>query len=397
MAAADTPRERLQERLRAELASAGGSSGAYVYDLEASRRRLLYSNDGDVARQLASNSKLFVSATFLNRFGGDGRLETAIYERGRRTGGRERTLKGSLVLLGDGDPALARPSFARQKGYPLTRVDRLARAVKNAGIRRVKGNVRADASIFDGRRDVPTPSVTPSPDDLATLSGLSFDAGYQGGHYASNPERNAGEALVKALRKRGVKVSGTVKVGNASGLAGETPLGVARSPTAAALIRQTNVPSDNFYAEMLTKRIGASPGKRGSTGRGTNRIEEFTRDVGSGVSLVNGSGLSRTNVSSPRNVVRLLEAMRGEGFKQPFFDSLAVAGRSGTLSDRMRGTAAAGRCRGKTGTLIGTSALSGYCRTHNKLIGFSILMENVSVDAARNAQDDMVVAIAKFR
>ena len=44
-----------------------------------------------------------------------------------------------------------------------------------------------------------------------------------------------------------------------------------------------------------------------------------------------------------------------------FESSLPVAGREGTVADRMRGTAAEGNCATKTGTLDGVSALSGYC------------------------------------
>ena len=60
-------------------------------------------------------------------------------------------------------------------------------------------------------------------------------------------------------------------------------------------------------------------------------------------------------------MVELLAGMDGARLADPLRDSLAVAGRSGTLSERMRGTAAQGRCRAKTGTLIGVSNLAGYC------------------------------------
>ncbi len=91
--------------------SVGGSSGAYVYDVDANSDRVLFSDSSGSARILASNTKLFTTAAYLDRFGPDRRLETRIYERGKRTGGRERTLKGSIVLVGDGDPALAEASY----------------------------------------------------------------------------------------------------------------------------------------------------------------------------------------------------------------------------------------------------------------------------------------------
>jgi D-alanyl-D-alanine carboxypeptidase/D-alanyl-D-alanine-endopeptidase (penicillin-binding protein 4) len=84
---------------------------------------------------------------------------------------------------------------------------------------------------------------------------------------------------------------------------------------------------------------------------------------------------------------------------QSFYDSLPIAGRDGTLDDRMRGGAAGGRCRGKTGTLTGVSALSGYCRTRGgRTVVFSILMNGVGdTYGARAVQDRMANTIARWK
>jgi D-alanyl-D-alanine carboxypeptidase/D-alanyl-D-alanine-endopeptidase (penicillin-binding protein 4) len=73
-----------------------------------------------------------------------------------------------------------------------------------------------------------------------------------------------------------------------------------------------------------------------------------------------------------------------------------VAGREGTVRGRMRGTAAEGRCRAKTGTLTGVSALSGYCDMSGRTLVFSILMNGVDVTAARSLQDRIVATIARY-
>jgi D-alanyl-D-alanine carboxypeptidase/D-alanyl-D-alanine-endopeptidase (penicillin-binding protein 4) len=113
--------------------------------------------------------------------------------------------------------------------------------------------------------------------------------------------------------------------------------------------------------------------------------------------VVDGSGLSRANLASPRQIARLLSAMERTGAGEIFYSSLAVAGRSGTLAYRMRGTVAAGRCRAKTGTLIGVSALSGYCEAvGGRQLAFSILMNRVSVSGARALQNSMAVSIARY-
>jgi D-alanyl-D-alanine carboxypeptidase/D-alanyl-D-alanine-endopeptidase (penicillin-binding protein 4) len=63
----------------------------------------------------------------------------------------------------------------------------------------------------------------------------------------------------------------------------------------------------------------------------------------------------------------------------------------------MNGTAAEGRCRAKTGTLIGVSTLSGYCRAGHGLVAFSILMNSVDIATAQRAQDKMAALIARYR
>jgi D-alanyl-D-alanine carboxypeptidase/D-alanyl-D-alanine-endopeptidase (penicillin-binding protein 4) len=77
--------------------------------------------------------------------------------------------------------------------------------------------------------------------------------------------------------------------------------------------------------------------------------------------------------------------------------SLPVAGRSGTLSSRMRGTAAAGNCRAKTGTLRSVSALAGFCTARDGArLGFAILMNRVNPAGARRLQDRMAAALARL-
>jgi D-alanyl-D-alanine carboxypeptidase/D-alanyl-D-alanine-endopeptidase (penicillin-binding protein 4) len=76
---------------------------------------------------------------------------------------------------------------------------------------------------------------------------------------------------------------------------------------------------------------------------------------------------------------------------------LAVAGRTGTLETRMRHTAAAGRCEGKTGSLIGVSNLAGYCQSADgHLLAFAIFDDGISVETARTYQDHMAATIANY-
>ncbi len=389
-------RAGLKRELRQAFSGVSGGKGAYVSDAGSPRRPLLFSRSARTARLIASNTKLFTTAAFLDRFGADGRLTTTVWERGRRMGPGAGGLDGDLILAGDGDPALAKPAFADRNGLPLTSVRPLARAVAAAGIERIRGDVLADDEVFDRRRSVPQPGITGGP-FLSTLSGLSFDSGFEGGRYATDPALNAARELIRQLRRQGVAVRGKARLGSVTRRAER--LGAVKSPTVSRLIRETNTPSDNFWAETLLKRLAATPSRRGTTESGARKAERFARTLGTGVRMVNGSGLSRTNKASPRQVAKLLIRLikGGRDRAQAFRDSLAIAGRSGTLATRMRGTAAAGRCQAKTGTLDGISVLSGYCSAGAGPVVYSILMNGVNIDSARRAQDKMVAAIARYK
>lgn len=389
-------RSQLRARLSDAMRSAGGASGAYVYDVDAGDSRLLYSNDGRDKRIPASNQKLFTTAALLDRYGADGRLETVVHARGQ-TGPSGHALDGDLILVGAGDPAFGTASFASNHGLPSTPVSDLARDVRRAGIRRVNGDVRADDTVFDRRRGVGATGGRPNA-DLSPLSGLSFNSGYQGGRYARKPELVAARELKTALRKRGVKVTGGVgRTDTPRSILEQEPVGLVRSPPVERLIAATNKPSNNFFAEMLLKRLGAKVGRKGTTSRGAGKAERFASRVATGDKAVDGSGLGRSNRASPRQVAQLLIAMSAQPAAKAFRLSLPMAGREGTLAARMRGTAAEGRCRAKTGTVTGVSALSGYCRAGSGTVAFAILMNSVDIYAARRAQDRMAAAIARYR
>jgi serine-type D-Ala-D-Ala carboxypeptidase/endopeptidase (penicillin-binding protein 4) len=261
----------------------------------------------------------------------------------------------------------------------------------------VTGDIRADDTIFDRRRGVPTTGVDAS-GELCSLSGVSFDSGFIHGHCAKSPELVAARALKRKLRRLGVRVKGgTGRADLRRRALRRRPLAQVDSPRIQALLAATNRPSNNFFAEMLVKRLAARPGHRGTTRRGARKAERFARGLGTGVRMENGSGLSRSDRASPRQMGRLLAGMSRRSGGRAYRHSLPLAGRQGTVAHRMNGTAADGRCRAKTGTLIGVSALSGYCRAGLGLVAFSILMNSVDIYAARSAQDKMASLIARYR
>lgn len=386
----------LCEGLRSRLVrGGGGASGLFVVDADSGKA--ICARAAKRPRALASNTKLFTTSTALSRFGPSYRIATkllgdgAVDERG--------VLRGSLYLQGGGDPALGSPAFYdRFLGGIGTNLFSLKRQLRAAGVRAVTGSLYADDTVFDRLRGVADSGYATSP-YVGPLSGLSFNAGYRNSRahgFASDPARLAAAKLARALRHAGIVIRGTPA--RRAAPAGAATLATVSSPSMTRLVETTDVYSHNFFAEMLLKLVGAHFGGAGSTRAGARVVERFARAHGSGVHAVDGSGLTRSNRASPLQVVRLLLAMRNGPVGEQFIQDLALTGRTGTVASRTRGTAAAGRCRTKTGTLTGVSNLSGYCFNRDgKVMAFSILMGSVrSLSLAHREQDRIAAAIASY-
>jgi D-alanyl-D-alanine carboxypeptidase/D-alanyl-D-alanine-endopeptidase (penicillin-binding protein 4) len=397
-ATSSVSRSSMCAALRSRLVRGGRASGVYVIDASSGRGKTVCARRGRTRRIPASNMKLFTTATALARFGPDARLETSIYSSGQvDTSG---VLHGNLYLVGGGDPALSDPDFARRFiGGLGTNIFDLTAKVEAAGIDRVTGQLLADDTIFDRLRGVADSGFATSP-YIGPLSGLDFDSGYADSsarHFASDPAIAAAKSLAGNLRSAGVQVPSNVAL-RALPPMGTEKIGEISSPQMKALTNETDVNSNNFFAEMLLKDLGARFGSGGTTAAGTVVVRKFVRGLGTGVRQVDGSGLTATNRVTPAQVARLLVAMRNTPAGNDFVNSLPVAGREGTVADRMRGTAAAGRCHTKTGTLTGVSALSGYCFNRDgKVMAFSILMNRVTnLSQAHLQQDRMAALIARY-
>jgi D-alanyl-D-alanine carboxypeptidase/D-alanyl-D-alanine-endopeptidase (penicillin-binding protein 4) len=341
-------------------------------------------------RPLASNMKLFTTSTALARLGPESRIATTLETDG--TVDSHGVLHGSLYLVGGGDPALGVPAFYnRFLGGLGTDLLLLKRQVREAGISAVTGRLYADDSIFDRLRGVADSGYATSP-EIGPLSGLDFDSGYgsaAGGSFAADPALTAATTLAQSLRNAGVRVSTGVALGTAPPSSAE--VAKVESPTLTEIVNTTDVYSDNHFAEMLIKLIGARLGGAGTTAAGAKVVEQFAGAHDSGVHAVDGSGLTRSNRASPTQVVGLLKSMRGTAAGEDLIQDLALAGHEGTVAERMRGTAAYGRCRTKTGTLTGVSNLSGYCFNRDgKVMIFSILMGSVRDLSLAHLEQDLI-------
>lgn len=383
------------DRMRAWLQQGGGSaSGLLVVDAES--EQVLCARAPGRQRALASNMKLFTTATALSKLGPEYRIPTKVFRDGPIDA--RGVLHGSLYLQGGGDPALGTPSFYNGYFGGLgTNIFALTPQIEAAGIKSISGRLYADDTIFDRRRGVADSGYATSP-YIGPLSGLAFNSGFSGstGVFSSDPAKLAATKLARSLRSAGVRVPPQIALS-------PTPpdaerVAMLRSPTLDRIANLTNVYSNNYFAETLIKLLGARFGGAGTTAAGANVVEAFSRSHGSVVHAVDGSGLTRSNRASPREVVDLLLGMQEDAAGEEFIQDLAVTGQEGTVADRTEGTAAYGRCRTKTGTISGVSNLSGYCFNRSgRVIAFSILMASVgNLSLAHLNQDRIAAAVAGY-
>lgn len=370
---------RAQRTLRSvlvqRLGQAGGRSGAYVVDLTTGQS--LFAASPDVPRLPASVQKLYTTSTALLRFGPIATLTTSLL--GQGTIDPFGSWNGTLYLRGAGDPTFGSAGFDQYNYGTGATIQRLvSNLLAQAGVKTVGGRVLGDESYFDSLRGTPPTGFRYSYWVEGSLSALVFNRGVlnQGYSFTAHPAAYAAGQLVAALRAAHVKVPNSVSIG-----AGRTPptaqlLASVRSPTMARLIALTNTPSDNFFAETLLKDLGARFGTGGSTAAGAAVVRSVLASVfGITPTFNDGSGLSRGDFTSPRQVVTLLARMATNPF---FVNSLAVAGETGTLRHEMQGTVAQGRCRGKTGTLSDVAALAGYCQAlDGHTLAFAFLMNSL--------------------
>jgi D-alanyl-D-alanine carboxypeptidase/D-alanyl-D-alanine-endopeptidase (penicillin-binding protein 4) len=382
----------LTRSLNAGMRDAGAFSGAEVRDL--STGTTLYAHAVNVARIPASVEKLYTTTTALQRLGPAARLATAVLGTGGQSGS---TWRGALYLRGGGDPTFGSAAFDHRAYGTGATVQGLVRGLRADGIRTVTGPVVADASLFDSDEGTPATNNRPSIWVEGALSALAFNrdwADSTGEVYWANPPLQAGKDLQAALLAGGITVRDrTVRTGVTP--AGARTLATVRSPTMATLIALTNTPSDNFFAEMLLKAIGARVGSGGTTAAGAAVVRAtIAGRFGLHPHLIDGSGLAYRDHTSPAQIVSLLSQMSGS---LPFRESLATVGETGTLVDENRGTYAQGRCTGKTGTLSDVSNVVGYCRAADgHLLAYAFLMNRVNPDAAHPIQDRMQVAVARY-
>jgi len=444
------PIQEAVAQLAADVLRWGGTVGVHVVDLRSGETIAALGEHR--AFNPASNAKLVTAAAALRLLGGQHRFLTGLYGR------LDTHTVDELVLRGDGDPSLKTadlwalaaelrasgvrrvraiavdqsffddrfvpPAFEQQPGEwapfraPVASVSLnentvlfTVRAGQASSAATVEvdppGFVELSGSVATTRKDDPEKvqiTVEPRGARLLGRLGGSLPEGARMLRVArrvDDPRLLAGYALRAVLKQVGVEMEGEVRAGGAGQKA---LLAAHRSTSLGEMLAALGKDSDNFYAEMLFKSIGAkASGRPASADAAAEAVRKALEELGAfeaGVVVKNGSGLFDADRTTPAATTSLLRAMQRDAFAGPeYVSQLSIGGTDGTLRHRFREWGDNRAIRAKTGTLDAVAALSGYVLppAGRDGVAFSVLVNGIpgQVNAARGAMDRVVDAVAR--
>ncbi|MGH2867828.1 MAG: D-alanyl-D-alanine carboxypeptidase/D-alanyl-D-alanine-endopeptidase [Solirubrobacteraceae bacterium] len=389
------PRTPAQLHVGAVLAkaldAAGPQSGALVYDLDT--HQAVFARRAMARRPPASVEKIFTTVALMRVLGPNARLHTSVLGTGHLTGG---VWHGDLYLRGGGDPTFGDAGFNRvwEQGYGST-ANQLVADLARSGIRRVTGSLYADESLFDVHRGGLLTKLAPdTPDFGGQLSALDYNHG--SALRRLSPARFAAKEFVLTMRSSGI----TIRAGSHTAT---TPpqahmLATVDSPPLSVMARLMDVPSDDLFAELFTKQLGVLFGGGGTIADGAKVIGgTISAAFGLHPTIVDGSGLSRNDQSSPAEIVDLLRDVWHTPVGGQLAAALPTVGKEGTVQNIGLKTAARGRCIAKTGTLDYVTNLAGYCHTKTgRRLAFALFVDGPPNYAAIVLESRMIGAIGAY-
>lgn len=344
--------------------------GMMVYDLTADS--VLYKVNERQALRPASTMKVVTAVAALDRLGGSHQFLTKLYYTGEV---QDSTLYGDLYCVGGFDPAFNSDDMRA-----------FVESVQQMGVDTIRGRIVADRTMKDGDLfgegwcwDDDNPKISP-------LS-LGRDIDFL-------------ERFVKELSNEGIVLDIRLSEGS---LPSEARILCSRFHTMDQILQRMMKMSDNFYAEAMFYQIASSTGRRPAKAKdAASVIKQLIQKVGNGKNpyrIADGSGLSLYNYVTPELETRLLRyAYLNKNIYEHLLPSLPIAGWDGTLKTRMKGTAAEGNVKAKTGTVTGVSALAGYCTAANgHQLCFSMINQGImNSETGRNFQDRVCNALCEL-
>ncbi|HEY6500352.1 MAG TPA: D-alanyl-D-alanine carboxypeptidase/D-alanyl-D-alanine-endopeptidase [Streptosporangiaceae bacterium] len=329
----------------------------------------------------------------------------------------------SIVLVGGGDPTLT-AGAAPISDYPQPAslqelAATTARALKAA--HRTQVELDYDTSLYTGPGLAPGwPESYVTTGDVTDITALEVDQGRvttsDTPEDADDPTNFRARAIEPALEaatsfagflaRDGITVSGEPSTGAAAH--GATVLGSVSSPAVSAMVEQMLLESNNVIAENLARHVALATGHPASfAGGATAETAALARlGVGSGLQLVDGSGLSPQDQIAPAALVRLLVLASSpqHASLRTAITGLPVAGFAGTLSEGQSvfggiSGPARGVVRAKTGNLSTVAALAGLVYDRNgRVLVFAFNAASVpgagELDSAADTLNDAASALA---
>lgn len=356
----------------------------------------------------ASTAKMITAAAALVKLGPEYRYQTRLLAPNRPDANG--VLHGDLVLVGSGDPVLASPMFQEARpDRPVTPLSTLADAVQGAGIRHVTGGIIGDSSVFGYEPTAPGwKSGHFAEGSAVRVSGLTVNGGrslWRGlfgieSAPIGDPSREAADVLQALLGQRGITF-GKRGASSTVPMPAREHIGQVTSPPLWQILQYMVQTSDNQIADGVFRTLGAVTGNPTWQGS-TDEVHRSLQRIGvnpTGLALTDGSGLSRQNRVTPAMLTQVDAEMTKSANGRVWLDLMAVVGHSGTLRNRLVGTPAQYRVRGKTGTLDDVRALSGVvlsdagARYRFAVIGNGL--DESGIITVRQLQDDLARVLAE--
>lgn len=366
-------------------------SGVLVVD--PGTEQTLFDKQASRALIPASTVKILTAAAALEALGPNARLATRTSQQG-----------DTVYLIGGGDATLPRALKTDSLPQGPASLRRLARDTATKLGTRNRIDIVFDDSLFSGRLLGPGwPKGFPAAGVAAPVTALMIDQGRRtptSRARVTDPSEKAAQVFANLLEKRGVQVN---RISRGVAPTGASEVARVESATVTEIVKEMLTESDNDVAEALGHLVGKEVLDDGSFAGGAQATTQILTNAGidtSSMDLVDASGLSGRNKVAPTVIADVLvDVVRGERWA-PIVQGLAVAGVTGTLSDRFatRATnAGRGVVRAKTGTLTGVGSLAGTVLDEDgRPLVFVVIGNNVRSQAqARDTMDRIASRLAE--
>jgi serine-type D-Ala-D-Ala carboxypeptidase/endopeptidase (penicillin-binding protein 4) len=335
------------------------------------------------ARLPASTQKLYVAAAAFAYLGNDHRFVTVVKADPVSAG-----TVATLTLVGAGDPTLSTSALRS-----------LASQIRSAGVTGVTQQLLVDDSHFDRNTTAPGWKPSFSPGEAGLLSAFMVDGNHRNdAAFKADPALANLTKFQQELQRAGITVTGAA-LGRGNAPANASVLAKHASDPLGSILATMAKKSNNTYAEMVLKEIGAANGG-GSTAAGAAAVNAYLSKIGvtAPAAFVDGSGLSSLDRTTAASEAALLSKIDAGKHSATFRSSLAIACVDGTMRSRLCGTRGAGTVIAKTGTINNVAALSGYGVTASgRKVVFAFLLNDLrSSGVGRAAIDKALLQVVGY-